>query len=81
MELWSTWSGLEAAGRDLLTGVLDSLVFSHSIVQSEIFKWFFSHHPPAAFLFPWARVKEELGCDVQVQGLDEELFGTEATLV
>ena len=41
----------------------------------------FFHHPPAAFLVPWARVKEELGCDIKVKGLDEELFGTEATLV
>ena len=42
---------------------------------------FLFHHPPAAFLVPWARVKEELGCDVQVQGLDEELVRAEASLV
>ena len=29
LELWSTWSGLAAAGRDLITGDLGSLVFSH----------------------------------------------------
>ena len=37
------------------------------------------HHPPAAF--QWARVREELGGDVQVEVLDNELIGTEATLV
>ena len=37
------------------------------------------HHPPAAFLVQWARVREELGGDVQVEVLGNELIGTEAT--
>ena len=39
------------------------------------------YHPPIAFLVQWARVREELGGDVQVEVLDNELIGTEATLV
>ena len=41
----------------------------------------FFHHPPAAFLVRCARVREELVGDVQVEVMDNELIGTEATLV
>ena len=83
MELWSTWSGLAAAGRDLLTGVPGSLSLQPLNCSIRYIQVFFSSSPSCSIPSPLGqgRVKEKLGCDVQVQGLDEELFGTEATLV